>query len=40
VGRARFCDNKLKNVLGEIPLTDLKEALTRTVAYFKETLEL
>lgn len=38
VGNAVFSDDKLKAVIGEIPVTDLKEALASTINYFQENL--
>ncbi len=38
VGRARFSDDKLRNILGEIPITDFKSSLEITVEYFKKEL--
>jgi UDP-glucose 4-epimerase len=38
VGNASFSNGKLRAVIGEIPVTDLRNALQTTVEYFKENL--
>lgn len=38
VGNAVFDNTKLGEVIEEIPLTDLREALTVTIKYFKEKM--
>ena len=38
VGNAVFSDEKLKAVIGDIPVTDLKKALASTIKYFEENL--
>jgi hypothetical protein len=39
VGNAVFSNEKLRAVIGDIPLTDLRAALQTTIDYFKENLE-
>lgn len=38
IGNAHFSDERLRAFLGEIPMTDLRTALSRTVRYFEENL--
>lgn len=38
VGNAAFSNSKLRAVIGEIPVTDLRSALQTTIDYFKESL--
>lgn len=38
IGNAYFNDERLWALLGEIPMTDLRTALSKTVTYFKECL--
>jgi hypothetical protein len=39
VGNATFSNEKLRAVIGDIPITDLQVALRTTIDYFKENLQ-